>query len=63
MNEQGRDYKLQGMVLMGTGNYKDAQRMFKKALEIEECADLQIDLGNAYASNAEYNEAMVICER
>ena len=58
MNEQGRDYKLQGMVLMGTGNYKDAQRMFKKALEIEECADLWIDLGNAYASNAEYNEAI-----
>lgn len=46
MNEQGRDYKLQGMVLMGTGNYKDAQRIFKKALEIEECADLWIDLGN-----------------
>lgn len=58
MNEQGRDYKLQGMALMGTGNYKDAQRMFKKALEIEECADLWIDLGNAYASNAEYNEAI-----
>ena len=58
MNEQGRDYKLQGMLLMGTGNYKDAQRMFKKALEIEECADLWIDLGNAYASNAEYNEAI-----
>ena len=55
MNEQGRDYKLQGMVLMGTGNYRDAQRMFKKALEIEECADLWIDLENAYASNAEYN--------
>lgn len=52
MNEQGRDYKLQGMVLMGTGNYRDAQRMFKKALEIEECADLWIDLGNAYARNA-----------
>lgn len=58
MNEQGIDYKLQGMVLMGTGNYRDAQRMFKKALEIEECADLWIDLGNAYASNAEYNEAI-----
>lgn len=58
MNEQGRDYKLQGMALMGTGNYKDAQHMFKKALEIEECADLWIDLGNAYASNAEYNDAI-----
>ncbi|WP_368190976.1 tetratricopeptide repeat protein [Agathobacter rectalis] len=40
MNEQGRDYKLQGMALMGTGNYKDAQRMFKKALEIEDVVSL-----------------------
>lgn len=58
MNDQARDYKLQGTALMGVANFREAQNMFKRALEIEECADLWIDLGNSYASAGEYNDAI-----
>lgn len=58
MEEQVRDYKLQGAALMGASQYKDAQKMFLKALQFDENADLLIDLGNAYASNGDYSEAI-----
>lgn len=58
MNDQASDYKLQGTALMGVANFREAQNMFKRALEIEECADLWIDLGNSYASAGEYNDAI-----
>ena len=58
MNDVAKDYKFQGTALMGSSKYKEAQEMFKKALEVEEDADTLIDLGNAYASNGEYNEAL-----
>ena len=58
MNDTARDYKLRGAALMGSGQYKDAQTQFIKALENEESEDIYIDLGNAYASNGEYKEAI-----
>lgn len=58
MNELARDYKLRGNALMGNGQYKEAQAQFHKAIDIEEDADLYTDLGNAYASNEEYIEAI-----
>lgn len=58
MNELAQDYKLRGMALMGNGQYEEAQKLFKKALEIEENADLLLDLGNSYASNEQYKEAI-----
>lgn len=58
MEEQARDYKLQGTALMGATKYKDAQKMFLKALQFEENVDLLIDLGNAYASNGDYADAI-----
>ena len=58
MNDQVKDYRLQGIALMGTNNYLEAQNMFKKALDIEESLLLWEDLGNAYASNGEYKKAI-----
>ncbi len=58
MNEQAKDYKLQGAALMGAANYKEAQKFFEKALEIEESAEGFVDLGNACASNGDYANAI-----
>ena len=33
MNDVAKDYKFQGTALMGSSKYKEAQEMFKKALE------------------------------
>lgn len=58
MEEQARDYKLRGSALMGAGKYAEAQKMFQKAIQIDENVDLLIDLGNACASNGDYADAI-----
>lgn len=58
MDSQAKDYQNQGILLMSNSNFKGAIKCFKEALEIEERAELWIDLGNAYASNEEYDKAI-----
>lgn len=43
---------------MGKKNFSEAQKEFQKALDIEENSELYLNLGNAYASETKYEEAL-----
>ncbi len=58
MNEQAQDYRMQGVAMMGVENFQKAKELFQKGLDVEPSVELYIDLGNACASLAEYNEAL-----
>lgn len=58
MKEQAKDYRLQGAALMGAKKFNEALGMFQKASEIEENAQILIDIGNAHASLGAYQEAI-----
>lgn len=58
MNEQAQDYRMQGVAMMGVENFEKAKELFQKGLDIEPSVELYIDLGNACASLAEYDEAI-----
>lgn len=60
MDNQAKDYQRQGILLMQESDFADAIKYFKAAVAIEENIELLIDLGNAYASNADYNSAIDI---
>lgn len=58
MNNEAKEYQLQGASMMGVGDYVKAKEYFLKALEEEKTAELYMDLGNATASLEEYEEAI-----
>ena len=58
MNERAKDYQSQGIALMGQSQFSEARKAFQKALEMEECSELYMDLGNACASEANYQDAV-----
>ncbi len=58
MDNQAKDYRDQGILLMNESNFKEAIKCLKKALEYEENAEILIDLGNAYVGDAEYDRAI-----
>lgn len=58
MNEQALDYKMQGFSMMGIEKFDKAVELFSKSIEIEQNADVYMDLGNAYASMGEYDNAI-----
>lgn len=58
MNNNAKEYQLQGIDLMGGGNYQKAKEAFLKALNEEKNVELYMDLGNACASIGEYKEAL-----
>lgn len=58
MEEQAKEYKIQGSSMMALQNYEKAKEYFEKAAEIENSAELQIDIGNAAASMELYDDAV-----
>lgn len=58
MNEQALDYKMQGFAMMGVEKFDKAVELFSKSIEIEQNSDVYMDLGNAYASMGEYDNAV-----
>ena len=59
MDVKARDYQKQGIALMEQNKYKEAREAFHKALNIEECYELYMDLGNAYAAESKCKDAII----
>lgn len=63
MTIEAKEYRLQGAAMMEAANFEKAKDFFERAIEIEQSAELYIDLGNANASNGEYDEAVAAFNR